>query len=88
MSNKPNGYLSLRSLPQALERKIVSDAKRRHMTKTHVVIEALEKSFGTGARDKRRSAVRRLAGFLSKAEARRLADFVSQSRKIESEIWR
>ena len=38
------GYLSIRNIPEHLEAKIVKEARRRHTTKTKVVIEALEQA--------------------------------------------
>lgn len=40
-------YLSIRNLPARLEKRIVAEARRRHTTKTAIVIEYLEKAIAS-----------------------------------------
>ena len=47
------GYLSIRNIPEHLEAKIVKAARRRHTTKTKVVIEALEQALAPAKKNGR-----------------------------------
>ena len=88
MRARLTGYLSVRSLPSALERRILEEARMGNATKSKVVVEALRKAFGMISSSQRKSAVRELAGFLSTQQAKDMKRSLQEQRTVEAEMWR
>jgi hypothetical protein len=82
-----SGYLSIRSLPPELERKIVAQSRQRHISKSRMVIAALGRALNTPAKEKRRSAVGKLFGRMHPDDLRVLDETARMNRQIEPELW-
>jgi hypothetical protein len=78
-------YLSIRNLPAHLERRIVAEARRRHTTKSAIVIECIEKAT---APEKPKPSLRAWAGKLSRADYAAVVQASVDQRKIDPELWR
>jgi hypothetical protein len=80
-------YLSIRNLPEHLERRITQEARRRHTTKTAVVLEYIERG-ARGARSRRpRPSLRSWAGKLARADLARVLQTSREHRPIDPELW-
>lgn len=78
-------YLSIRNLPAHLEKRIVAEARRRHTTKTAIVIECLEKAT---APVKEKPSLRDWAGKLSRRDFDAIDEASREQREIDPEMWR
>jgi hypothetical protein len=78
-------YLSIRNLPAHLEKRIVAEARRRHTTKSAIVIECIEKATAPA---KPKPSLRAWAGKLSRADYDALVQVSSDQRKVDPELWR
>ena len=87
MKSGLSGYLSIRSLPPELERKIIARSRQLHISKSRVVIEALGKALNTPARDRRKSALRQLFGRMHPNDLKALDETLRVGRQIEPELW-
>jgi len=77
-------YLSIRNLPAHLEKKVIAEARRRHTTKTAIVIECIDKAMAApGAKP----SLRARAGKLSKADHDALLASSAEQRSSFSERW-
>ena len=81
------GYLSIRNLPDRIERKIVQEAKRRHISKTEVVIELLDRGIRQSSQSKKKKSVREWAGRLSQKDLNLVLKASKEQRVIDPEIW-
>lgn len=80
------GYLSVRNVPDRLERLIRSEARRRGTTKSAIVIEYLER----GARDfppPERPSLREWAGKLHRQDLEAILETSTRHRSIDKELW-
>jgi hypothetical protein len=84
------GYLSIRNMPEHLEAKIVKAARRRHTTKTKVVIEALEQALAPAKKNGRsqRPSLGEFAENYPKDAAEELHSIVMGMKQIDSEMWK
>jgi len=78
-------YLSIRNLPAHLEKRIVAEARRRHTTKSAIVIECIEKATAPA---KPKQSLRTWAGKLSRADYEALVQASFDQRGIDPELWR
>ena len=78
-------YLSIRNLPAHLEKRIVAEARRRHTTKSAIVIECIEKATAPA---KKRPGLREWAGKLSRADFDAIEGVSREQRTIDPEMWR
>lgn len=78
-------YLSIRNLPAHLEKRIVAEARRRHTTKTAIVIECIEKATAPA---RKKPSLRAWAGKMSKADFAAVMEVSGEQRKIDPEAWR
>jgi hypothetical protein len=79
------GYLSIRNLPEHLERQITREARRRHTSKTVVVLEYLERGV-RAARE--RPSLRGWAGRLNRRDLERILRTSRAHRVVDDELWR
>jgi hypothetical protein len=77
-------YLSIRNLPAHLEKRIVAEARRRHTTKSAIVIECIEKATAPA---KSKQSLRTWAGKLSRSDYEALVRTSSEQRKVDPELW-
>ena len=87
MAGKLIGYLSVRSVPPHLERKLIAESRKRHLSKSRVAIEALEEGLSRPKTEKSRRRIRQLAGFFSRDEVKQLERQLASQRTIEPEPW-
>ena len=83
--------ITLRKVPSEVARKIEKKASEAHISKNQAVIELLEEGLGiaTGAKKKPvYNDLDHLAGTWSKAEADQFQKTLTESRRIDSELWR
>jgi hypothetical protein len=80
-------YLSIRNLPDHLERRITREARRRHITKTAVVLEYLERGARTAGSATRRASLRAWAGKLPRRDLERVLHTSRRHRVIDDELW-
>ncbi len=80
-------YLSIHSLPPKLETVIVREAKRRHVTKTQIVIQALEQAFKLDSKTGRTRDVHSFFGKMTRAEFNRFRQVTRPFSQIDPELW-
>jgi len=81
------GHLSIRRLPQGLERQITREARRRHTTKTAVVLEYLEHGARAARGAHARPSLRAWAGKLSARDLERVLRASRAQRIVDDELW-
>jgi hypothetical protein len=80
-------YLSIRNVPEHLERRITQEARRRHTTKTAVVLEYLERGARAARSRRARPSLRTWAGKLARADLTRLLQTSREHRIVEPDLW-
>ncbi|MEO5719224.1 MAG: hypothetical protein ABIR29_11740 [Chthoniobacterales bacterium] len=78
-------YLSIRNLPAHLEKKVIAEARRRHTTKTAIVIECIEKAIA--AKDEKPTARTRRVGAKSTFSQRWSGSLVLTKRDDPRVSW-
>jgi len=84
--------ITLRNVPSELARKIEKKASETHSSMNKAVIKLLEENLEQAHLRQKKNFIYhdldRLAGSWSKSEAARFEKGLTQSRKIDSELWR
>ena len=83
--------ITLRKVPNEVAKIIEKKANAAHISKNQAVIELLEEGLGIGTGSKKKPVYHdldHLAGSWSKAEADRFQKTWTESRRIDSELWR
>ena len=80
-------YLSIRNVPEHLERRISREARRRHTTKTAIVLEYLERGARTARSARARPNLRAWAGKLARADLARVLQTGREHRVVDPELW-
>lgn len=84
-------YLSIRNLPEHLERHIVKEARRLHKSKSAVVIDYLEAGVKAARRknlqQERQAFIRDWAGHMKPKDAEAVLAASEASRTIDREMW-
>ena len=80
-------YLRIRTLPERLERQITHEARRRHTTKTAVVLEYLEQGARAARVPHARPSLRAWAGKLGRRDLERVLRASRAHRTIDNELW-
>ena len=83
----PMAYLSIRNLPEHLERRITQEARRRHTTKTAIVLEYLERGARAARLPADRPTLRSWSGKLSSRDLARVLRASRAHRVIDDELW-
>ncbi len=81
------GYLSIRNLPHRLDRQITQEARRRHTTKTAVVLEYLERGARVARSPQARPSLRAWGGKLARRDLDRVLHTSREHRVIDDELW-
>ncbi len=83
--------ITLRNIPREIARKIEKKASETHTSMNKAVIELLEQNLGRGHSRKKMNLIYHdldyLAGSWSVLEASRFEKGLTDSRKIDSELW-
>jgi len=79
-------YLSIRNLPEHLERRITQEARRRHTTKTAIVLEYLERGARAARLPADRPTLRSWSGKLSSRDLARVLRASWAHRVIDDEL--
>ena len=84
------GYLSVRSVPKRLETRLVAEARRRRVSKSQLVIEALDRHLApAAARPVRLDPAEFFARHrMTPADLAALDASVMAQRRIEPALWR
>ena len=80
-------YLSVRNVPEPLEQQIKQEARRRHTTKTAVVLEYLERGARAARAPRARPSLRRWAGKLARRDLERVLQTSREHRIVDDELW-
>jgi hypothetical protein len=80
-------YLSIRNVPDHLEREIRQEARRRRTTKTAVVLEYLERGARRRRSTRARSSLRAWAGKLGRRDLERVLQTSRAHRVVDDELW-
>ena len=83
------GYLSVRSVPKRLESRLLAEARRRRVSKSQLVIEALDRHLApAAARPVRPDPVAFFARHrLTRSDLAALDASVAAQRRIEPALW-
>lgn len=79
-------YLSVRKIPREVERAILREARARGVTKTEIVVEALEEKFHVGENRKKRN-LRQFFGKMTPREFKEFQEITSDFEKIDEALW-
>lgn len=80
--------ITLRNLPESVERAIRKRAKERHISLNQSATELLEQALGTDKERPKYRALRDLAGTWNDTEADAFDQRIEELRSIDPEIWK
>lgn len=80
--------ITLRDLPEPVEREIRKEARRRGSSLNKVIISLLRKGLGMGSEHDKRRDLSNLVGTWDDAALREFQDSTSQFELIDEEIWK
>ncbi|QQR79489.1 MAG: hypothetical protein IPJ69_08985 [Deltaproteobacteria bacterium] len=81
-------YLSIRSLPQDIERALKAEAKQCGKSKSQIVIEALAEKFGLHSKAQKKKRLRAFSGKLSQEDFESLQKAVEDFETIDPSLWK
>ncbi len=79
--------LSIHKLPDPLEKAIQATAKTRNITKTEIVVRALESYFVLGKDEERYTQLRSFFKSAPKINLKAFNKKIQELEKIDSELW-
>ncbi|MCP4750728.1 MAG: hypothetical protein GY866_07540 [Proteobacteria bacterium] len=80
--------ITLRKIPENLEKQIRVLAQKNHTSLNKTIIDLLEKALGTERTSKKKRDLSQLAGTWSEREAKEFEKNISQFERIDEEIWK
>ena len=79
--------LSIRKLPQDIEKSLVREAKIRGSTKTELVLLALKQRYHLGDHAERKRNIRQFFGKMTQSEYQSFQKVTRDFSKVEEDLW-
>lgn len=79
--------LSIRKIPEEIEKALIREAKKTNKTKTDIVIEALRQKFHMEPKSVRRQSLRAFFGKMTKKEYDKFKTVTQPFGEIDREMW-
>ncbi len=80
--------LSIRKLPKDIEKALREEAKARKLTKTEIVLKALEERFHLGDRERKRRRLREFFGRMTKDQYAEFQKTTEPFSQVEEDLWK
>ncbi len=80
--------LSIRKLPKHIEKAVREEAKAKKITKTEIVLEALQERFHLSDKEQKRRKIRSFFGHMTKDQYAEFKKATEPFSEIEKELWR